>query len=504
MKIRSNSTLQATIRAATFNLILLAVVISIMAPVTLLYRIHQYVLTEGEENYQRLESAAWLLQVPDSTIPKKGKDVYLSTIPLSSSVLVINNYKTKTVHAYNPLLINHEHQLPELAFTKVNESKINNFYRTTISLAVKVNTFLVKKGFFKDRDYVRVEKIGQNDYVQVLYPINSKSYNFNGVANFYTNIQLEFKPVFRSTVTTFVTSLITLIIISFIASFFAMRDIFVPLDRALKKLVVVNKGMFNERITVEKHQNDYVDDLSEQINIILHRAERAIRSQEQSAREITHQIRTPLTSIQQSVDYFRMFGFHNEKKREERLNSIESQVERIASMINKIITLSKLEEIQTENTESYDLSSFINQYLFRNKTVYEDTTFEQSIQEEIYTFISYENILQILDSLIENAVKYSFEPKKIHIGLSSDESIIHLSVINRGVEIPKDEIEKIFEHSYRAKAVQKNYVGTGLGLAVVKRFVDLYHGDIHVTSEKNITCFIITLPNKLKEESKVD
>lgn len=504
MKIRTNSTLQATFRVATVNLILLAIVIGIMAPVTLIYRIHQYVLTEGEENFQRLERASWLLQVPDSTIPRKGKDVVLSTLPLSSSVLVLNNFKTKTVHAYNPLLLKHEHQSSELAFKKINESKLNSFYRTTISLAVKVDTFLVKNGFFYDRDYVRVKKIGPNDYVEVRYPINSKSYNFNGEANFYTNIQLEFQPIFRITVTTFVASLITLITISFIASFFAMRDIFVPLDRALKKLVVVNKGMFNERLTFEKHRNDYVDDLSEQINIILHRAERAILSQEQSAREITHQIRTPLTSIQQSVDYFRMFGFHNEKKREERLNIIESQVERIASMINKIITLSKLEEILTENTESYDLSSFIKQYLLRNKMVYEHTTFEESIQEGIYTFIPYDNILQILDSLIENAVKYSFEPKKIHIGLSSVDSIIHLSVTNQGVVIPEDEIEKIFEHSYRAKAVQKNYVGTGLGLAVVKRFVDLYNGDIHVSSEKNITSFIITLPNKLEGTNKVD
>ena len=504
MKIRTNSTLQATIRVATFNLILLAIVISIMAPVTLLFRIHQYVLTEGEENYQRLSRASWLLQAPDSSIPKKGKDIYLSTLPLSSSVLVLNNFKTKTDRAYNSLLMKHDQQLPELAFTKVNESKLNNFYRTIISLAVEVNTFLVKKGFFNDRDYVRVKKIGQNDYVEVLYPINAKSYNFKGEAHFYTNIQLEFLPIFRVTVTTFVASLIIISIISFISAFFAMRDIFVPLDRALKKLVVVNKGMFNTRLTFEKHKNDYVDDLSEQINIILHRAERAILSQEQSAREITHQIRTPLTSIQQSVDYFRMFGFHNEKKREERLNIIETQVERIASMINKIITLSKLEEIQTENSESYDLSSFIKQYLIRNKPVYEKTTFEQSIQKGIYTFIPFENILQILDSLIENAVKYSFEPKKIHIGLSSVGSIIHISVTNRGVEIPQDEIEKIFEHSYRAKAVQKDYVGTGLGLAVVKRFVNLYHGDIHVTSEKNITSFIVTLPNQLNGEIKVD
>ncbi|UPM55501.1 sensor histidine kinase [Gottfriedia acidiceleris] len=494
MKIKTNSTLKATFRVATRISILLAFVVCIMAPITLVYRIHQYVLTEGEKNLQRVERVNWILQAPDTTI---GKELYLSTLTVPNSVLVLNNYKTKKVRAFNPNLKISEQYHSELAFKKVNEKKMRRIYLAVINKAVEVNTYLVKKGFFTDRDYVRVKKFGPTYYVEAFQYISAKSYNFNGIASFNTNIPLEFQSIFRITLTTFVVSLVILSIISFIAAFFAMRDVFVPLDRALKKLVVVNKGMFNERISFEKHKNNYVDDLSEQINIILHRAERAILSQQQSAREITHQIRTPLTSIQQSVDYFRMFGFHNATKREERLNIIELQVERIASMINKIITLSKLEEIQTENTESYDLSVHIKQYLFRNKTVYENITFEQSIQEEIYTFIPFENILQIMDSLIENAVKYSYEPKKIYIELSTVDSKIHICVRNRGVEIPKDEIDKIFEHSYRAKAVQKNYVGTGLGLAVVKRFVEIHHGEIYVTSEKNITNFVITLPNQL-------
>ncbi|WP_129688284.1 sensor histidine kinase [Gottfriedia acidiceleris] len=495
MKIKTNSTLKATIHVGTRISFLLALVICIMAPVALISRIHQFVITEGEKNMQRIERVSWILQAPDTKI---GKNIYLSTLTVPNSVLVLKNFKTNSTYAFNPLLKKNEQILPEEAFSKVNDEKMRRLYRTVINKAVEVNTYLVKKGYFTDRKYVSVKKVGQNYYVVSFKNVKTESYNFNGIASYYTNIPLEFLPLFRITVTTFVVSLVILSIISFFVAFFAMRDVFVPLDRALKKLVVVNKGMFNERILFEKHRNDYVDELSEQINIILHRAERAILSQEQSAREITHQIRTPLTSIQQSVDYFRMFGFHNIKKREERLNIIESQVERIASMINKIITLSKLEEIQTENQESYDLSSHIKQYIARNKTLYENVIFEQTIQVGISTFIPYENILQIMDSLIENAVKYSFEPKKIYIELSSFDSKIQISVRNRGVEIPKDEIDKIFEHSYRAKAVQKNYVGTGLGLAVVKRFVSLYNGEIYVTSKKNITEFVIILPNKLK------
>ncbi|MGG2028738.1 hypothetical protein AB1282_23820 [Gottfriedia sp. S16(2024)] len=118
-----------------------------------------------------------------------------------------------------------------------------------------------------------------------------------------------------------------------------MKDIFVHLDGALKKLVIVYNWIFNERFLFKKHKNDNVEDLREQINIILHRAERAILSQKQSAREITHQIRTPLMSILQRVDYFHMYGFIM-KKREEMLNIIESRVDRI-TFILYVISLKK-------------------------------------------------------------------------------------------------------------------------------------------------------------------
>ncbi|MBV7505345.1 ATP-binding protein [Bacillus sp. sid0103] len=72
------------------------------------------------------------------------------------------------------------------------------------------------------------------------------------------------------------------------------------------------------------------------------------------------------------------------------------------------------------------------------------------------------------------------------------------------MEIPEDEIDKIFEYSYRAKAVQKDYVGTGLGLAVGQRFVELYKCRTHVISENNITTFVVTLLNikKVKNDTR--
>ncbi|WP_231507863.1 sensor histidine kinase [Bacillus sp. UNC41MFS5] len=447
---------------------------------------------------QRTKKIVRTLNIPEPVISNEGKNIYLSKLALKNSVVYLHNFETDKVRAFNPLIKKDEAHTPEVAFLRVNEIKVNRIYRTAINRVMAANIYLVKKGIITLPDYILVKKIGSDYYVFTLQDTVADPYDFRGQAGYYTNIPHGFQDLFHYTLGAFSVSLIVFYIVLFVAAFYAMRGVFVPLDRALKKLIDVNKGMLSERIPIAGGKNDYVADISQQINIILERAEKAVLSQQQSAREITHQIRTPLTSILHSVDYFRMFGFKNEKKVEERLDIIASQVERISSMTDKIITLSNLQEIETENGNQYNLSRHINHYLARKKTDVDKITYERNIQEGIFTFIPYEHILQILDSLMENAVKYSFEPKKIYTGLSADETSIQITVRNRGVEIPEDEMEKIFEHSYRAKAVQKDYVGTGLGLAVVKRFVELHKGRTHVTSANNMTTFVVTLPNKIK------
>lgn len=449
-----------------------------------------------------VEVAPDLLRVPDSAMSQKTKDKHFQWMTGDVSLLAIHNIDKQTVHLYTDRfnLLHHEDEpfMSGIEWKGLNFRRTNPFFHALTNMTVANYRYLSKHGFYK-KDY-KIEFIKEQGHWFTRVGRMYDYPEFRGTVASYLNLENALFFRVKTILFQFISSIIVVYVAAFLAAIFATRDLFVPLNKALKKLIHVNKANFHERISHHPSNNPYLSKLAHEVNIILDRAEKAVQSQQQSAREITHQIRTPLTSIQQSVDYFRMFGFKNEKKVEERLDIINTQVERIASMTDKIITLSKLQEIQTENEKNYDLSGHIYHYMARKRTDNENIIFEQNIQEGIFTCIPYENILQILDSLMENAVKYSFEPKKIYIGLSSDETSIQITVRNRGVEIPKDEIDKIFEHSYRAKAVQKDYIGTGLGLAVVKRFVELHKGRTDVTSENNITTFVITLPNKIKSK----
>ncbi len=442
-----------------------------------------------------VEAGPDLLRVPESAMPQQIKDKHFQWMTGDVSCIVTYNRDTQMLSKYNNKVKLHlQASKSPISCEDVPMTRTPPFFHLITKMTVKGYKFFIDHGYFKTNKNLNFVKERDLYFTQIGKPVDVPG--FRGEIHSYVNIEHAFFIRIKTILFQMITAFLMVYITAFFAAYYTARDIFKPLHTALSRLMLVNKDNFRERIPYNQKNNVYLNQLTDEMNFILERAEQAVLSQQQSAREITHQIRTPLQSIMHSVDYFRMFGFKNEKKVEERLDIIAKQVERISSMTDKIITLSKLKELDTENGDQYNLSHHINHYLARKKMDFDKITYEQNIQEDIFTFIPYEHILQILDSLIENAVKYSFEPKRIYTGLSSDETSIQITVRNRGVEIPEDELDKIFEHSYRAKAVQKDYVGTGLGLAVVKRFVELNKGRTHVTSENNITTFVVTLPNK--------
>ncbi|MDN3019169.1 HAMP domain-containing sensor histidine kinase [Paenibacillus sp. BSR1-1] len=484
-----------SIRIAFFITIIFVVLSFIRTPFLLLSELDKVVTYRYQWQNMKVETGPDILGVPDRVMPQKIKDRHFQLLAGDVYCIVTYNRDTQMLSEYNSkaklhLPVNQSH----MSCGDVPMTRTPPFFHVLTNMTVEGYRFLLGHGLFQINKNIHFVKDHDLYFTYVSKSVDVLG--FRGEIRTYVNIEYAYFLRIKTILFQLVTAVFMIYITAFLAAYFAAKDIFKPLHTALKKLIHVNKNNFRERIPYHSKNNSYLNQLTDEVNFILERAEQAVLSQQQSAREITHQIRTPLQSIMHSVDYFRMFGFKNEKKVEERLNIIASQVERISSMTEKIITLSKLQEIETENGHSYSLSRHMIDYLDRKMMDDEKITNEMSIKEGIFTTIPFNHILHILDSLMENAVKYSFEPKWIYTGLASDGASIQITIKNRGVEIPEDELCLIFEHSYRGKAVQKDSAGTGLGLAVVKRFVELHKGRTDVTSKDNITTFVVTLPNK--------
>ena len=119
-------------------------------------------------------------------------------------------------------------------------------------------------------------------------------------------------------------------------------------------------------------------------------------------------------------------------------------------------------------------------------------------KDEISAEIDKDAILQVIFNLIDNAYKYSKDEKEITVNVKEAGKNVRIEVIDKGLGIPKDKIERIFDKFYRAdKDIMKGIKGSGLGLSFVKSVIDEHSGKIAVESEVGKgTKFIILLPIK--------
>ena len=112
-------------------------------------------------------------------------------------------------------------------------------------------------------------------------------------------------------------------------------------------------------------------------------------------------------------------------------------------------------------------------------------------------------LARLFDNLINNAIKYGADGKRIDVKILVERKIVKISVINYGKVIPQNELPLIFDKFYRLdQARNSNTGGTGLGLAIAKNIAELHHGIIEVNSDLSGTAFSVTLKKELDVESE--
>jgi signal transduction histidine kinase len=223
---------------------------------------------------------------------------------------------------------------------------------------------------------------------------------------------------------------------------------------------------------------------------------------------MSHELRTPLNAIIGFSEVLgeRMFGELNEKQAEY-TEDILSSGRHLLSLINEILDLSKVEAGRMElELAKFDLPSALEnaRTFVRERAVRHAITLDLSVDEHLGDFVGDERkVKQILLNLLSNAVKFTLEGGRIGIVARKTDGSVEISVSDTGIGISPDEQATIFEEF---RQVGGDYAhkreGTGLGLTLAKKFVELHGGKIWVTSElgKGST-FSFTLPEKLSSPS---
>lgn len=212
----------------------------------------------------------------------------------------------------------------------------------------------------------------------------------------------------------------------------------------------------------------------------------------------SHEFRTPLSTILSSIELVEAYDkeVHSDK-RSKHINRIKTSVKNLTEILKDFLSLSRLEEGKiTTEPENFLFSEFCSDVLDElgnllkhgQKFIYENKIVDQEV------FLDKKILRNILINLISNAIKYSDEGKPIHCKTEIENNQLLIDIADQGKGIPEEDQVHLFTRFFRARNVE-NIQGTGLGLNIVKRYLDLLNGTISFKSKEGIgTTFYISIP----------
>lgn len=196
---------------------------------------------------------------------------------------------------------------------------------------------------------------------------------------------------------------------------------------------------------------------------------------------VCHEFRNPLNNIAFSVSSLKRYERQlSDQEKTEYLSDVETNIDRMTQMTNELLVIG---EIETKGIsiipDKLDLVEFCHELVAEFSQIQFNSKIS-FLEAEIDSRI----LRSILTNILTNAVRYSPDSQLIQFKLSADNNHAFLTIEDRGIGIPKKDLENIFEPFHRGKNVS-NIPGTGLGLNIVKRFIDFLDGTIDISSQIN-------------------
>ena len=224
--------------------------------------------------------------------------------------------------------------------------------------------------------------------------------------------------------------------------------------------------------------------------------------------DVSHELKTPITSIMGYADTLIEDDDCDVETRKKFLNRISSQAQRMANLVSDLLTLSRYDADMVPSTmEEFDLGELV-------KSTYDSLTFEiekKNQKAECYVTADVPHVIadktgieRVVTNILTNAIKYTPDEGEIKIYVGFVYNDAYIKVIDNGIGIPEEDLQKVFERFYRVdKARTREMGGTGLGLSIAKEILDRNNGKIDIKSKLGEgTEVVIRIPAKKQIEKK--
>ena len=281
-------------------------------------------------------------------------------------------------------------------------------------------------------------------------------------------------------------------------------------EKSLRYITKISDAMQNIsegdlNVTVEVEGDDEFSSMAANLNKMVEELKELMDKERESERtknelitNVARDLRTPLTSI---IGYLELLSGDvklDPELQKKYINIAYVKTKRLEKLIEDLFGFTKMNYGKlTMHVAQVDVVKLLSQLLEEFYPSFVDKNLSYELQSNVPAKVitADGNLLaRLFDNLINNAIKYGADGKRIMVKLHADDEIVTVSVINYGYVIPADELPLIFNKFYRVEQSRStNTGGTGLGLAISKNIVDMHGGTITVTSDLSGTVFTVKL-----------
>lgn len=295
---------------------------------------------------------------------------------------------------------------------------------------------------------------------------------------------------------------LVLIILSFIISHSFTK----PFNTMASTINRISEGKFDQEVSLKGFTE--VEQISDAFNRMLSRLNELESSRQEFVSNVSHELKTPLTSMKILADSLNMQPDAPVELYRDFMQDITSEIDRENTIISDLLALVKMDKTDDDlHITSVSINEMLELIRKRLKPIAarRDVAIHLDTEGEVKAECDEVKLSLAISNLVENAIKYNIAGGWVNLSLSSDDKYCYITVTDSGIGIPQESQEKIFERFYRVdKARSRESGGTGLGLAITKNIIMMHNGSIVVASKEDEgSKFSIRLPLRHEHPEEV-
>lgn len=307
------------------------------------------------------------------------------------------------------------------------------------------------------------------------------------------NITVTLDILSRQALVVEVITIIGILLVSIVLSNLLIR----PFEKITDALSQVKEGYKSDPISVPDYlETEHIGDA---FNQVLSRMKALDDSRQEFVSNVSHELKTPITSIKVLADSLRGQEEVPVELYREFMEDIATEIDRENKIINDLLALTKMDgAASTLNISQVDINMLVELIMRRLRPIAIKRDIElvyESIRP-VTAAVDEVKITLVITNLIENAIKYNKEHGWVKVTVDADHQFFTVEVADSGIGIPEDSTEHIYERFYRVdKSHSREIEGTGLGLSITRSAVLMHRGTIKVVSEEGEgTTFTVKIP----------